>query len=488
MSFSQELINDYEKLFEANKGHDVIIYTGKDENVKKLYAHSLILCIRSQYFHAAFSNEWAEKKDGIFILEKPNISPQIFKIILRFIYCGKIDLTKFQGSELLDLLIAVDELSIQSLISCIQEYLINNQYKFLQEDPIEILETVYHVYQCDTFAGLWDSFLEAICDKPEILFNSDKLIEVKASILELLLKRDDLLLDEIVIWNNLIKWGFAQHPSVKQDDLKWDKEEIKIIKSTLCRFIPLIRFYHISSEDFQFNVYPFRALLPKDLINDILTFYMTPNKKNDIDIQLPRNPKYDTSIIKYQHFAIFSSWIEKKNDSYYYKTNIPYHYKLIYRASRDGTTAKSFHKKCDKKGPTIVVLKIKGSSQIIGGYNPFNWDTSKSYKYTTDSFMFSFTDRRNTKTAKVSYSTGTYSIGCYPTHGPIFGGDFSCKDCATTWRFNNYFHSYPDIKIQTGSIEVDDYEVFQVIKQKQNSHDKYNPFKKKYFLKSLFKR
>ncbi|CAB4377904.1 unnamed protein product [Rhizophagus irregularis] len=67
--------------------------------------------------------------------------------------------------------------------------------------------------------------------------------------------------------------------------------------------------------------------------------------------------------------------------------------------------------------------------------------------------MFSFTDRKNTKTAEVSFSNGTYSIGCYPTHGPIFGGDFSCKDCATNWKFNNYFHSYPDINIPTGSIQ-----------------------------------
>ena len=81
--YSQELINDYEKLLEIDKGYDVIIYAGENENAKEIRAHSLILCIRSQYFRAAFSNEWANKKDGNFILNKPNISPQIFKIILR---------------------------------------------------------------------------------------------------------------------------------------------------------------------------------------------------------------------------------------------------------------------------------------------------------------------------------------------------------------------------------------------------------------------
>ena len=81
--FLEELSNDYEKLFETEFGYDVIIYAGEESNVKEIHAHSNILCIRSQYFRSAFSNEWAEKKDGKFILRKPNISPLLFNIILR---------------------------------------------------------------------------------------------------------------------------------------------------------------------------------------------------------------------------------------------------------------------------------------------------------------------------------------------------------------------------------------------------------------------
>ncbi|UZO13444.1 uncharacterized protein OCT59_004943 [Rhizophagus irregularis] len=50
----------------------------------------------SQYFCAAFYNDWVEKKNGIFIFKKPNISPQLFEIILRFIYCGKVDIANFK--------------------------------------------------------------------------------------------------------------------------------------------------------------------------------------------------------------------------------------------------------------------------------------------------------------------------------------------------------------------------------------------------------
>jgi hypothetical protein len=87
--FLVELSNDYEKLFETEIGYDVIINAGEEPNVKEFRVHSSILCIRSQYFHTAFSDEWAEKKDGKFIFKKQNITPQLFSIILRYCICNK---------------------------------------------------------------------------------------------------------------------------------------------------------------------------------------------------------------------------------------------------------------------------------------------------------------------------------------------------------------------------------------------------------------
>src|SRR5271154_1632408 len=89
---------------------------------------------------------------------------------IRFIYCGNIELKNLQGPDVLKLLIAVDELNIQPLISHIQEYLIEHQTEFLHQNPTGILETVYH--QHETFADLWKFCLEIICEEPKILFNS----------------------------------------------------------------------------------------------------------------------------------------------------------------------------------------------------------------------------------------------------------------------------------------------------------------------------
>ncbi|GBC07370.1 hypothetical protein RclHR1_07410006 [Rhizophagus clarus] len=466
--YSQELINDYEKLFEINKGYDVIIYAG--ENETEIRAHSPILSIRSQYFCAAFSNEWANKNNGKFIFNKPNVSPQILKIILRFFYCGKIDLTKLQGPEILNLLIAVDELNVQILIQCIQEYLIKHHHDFLHQNSIEILETFYHF---ETFTELWTYCLGKICENPIILFNSDNFINLKEPLLELLLKRDDFLLDEIVIWDSLIKWSFAQNPSIQKDVKKWKKEDITIMERTLHKLIPLIRFYHMTSGDFISKVYPFKELLPEDIINNLLAFHTSQNKKLCVDIQLPRNPKYDSIIINSKHFALFSNWIERKNHSYYHESNSPYDFKLLFRASRDGNTPADFHTKCDDKGATIVIIKIPNSEQILGGYNPLEWNSSiiGPWKCTKNSFIFSFTNRNNFQTAEVGHVNNSYceyAIYCNQNYGPVFGdGHDLYQDNNGIWKsYGSY--SYPKINIQmTGYnvFNVEDYEVFQVVKK-----------------------
>ncbi|RIA81643.1 hypothetical protein C1645_881501 [Glomus cerebriforme] len=465
MSFEclQEVANDHEELFESGEDYDVIIYAGENETVKEIHAHSLILRTRSQYFRAALSKEWSEKKDGKFIFKKPNISPHLFKIILRFIYCGRINLEKLQAQDVLKLLIAVDEINIQTLTNYIQEYLIKLQDELLQQNPGEILETIY---QHETFTDLWNFCLERICAKPDILFKTDNLINLKAPLLELLLRRDDLLLNEIDIWDSLIKWSFAQHPSIQQDIKKWNKEDITIMERTIHRFIPLIRFYHISSEDFLLKIYPFKVLLPKDLMDNIFKIHMTPDKKPNLDMQPPRQPKCDSTLIKAEHFAIISSWIEKKNNFHYNARNIPYSFNLLYRASRDGNTGAEFHARCDNKGATVVVVKIENSKQIVGGYNPLFWDSSTYWKSTNDSFIFSFANRDDLQTTKVGYSNGNeYSVRGYPNYGPIFGyGSDLYSDSCWHGGGDGYCSSYPKVDIPE-NFNADDYEVFQVIKR-----------------------
>ena len=68
-------------------------------------------------------------------------------------------MTNLQGPEILELLMAVDELNIQTLVSCAQKHLINNNKEFLQQNLIEILQTVC---QNELFTDLLSYYLENI--------------------------------------------------------------------------------------------------------------------------------------------------------------------------------------------------------------------------------------------------------------------------------------------------------------------------------------
>jgi hypothetical protein len=392
----------------------------------------------------------------------------IFKSLIinyiRFIYCGNIELKNLQGPDVLKLLIAVDELNIHSLVSHIQEFLIEHQTEFLQQNPTGILETVY---QHETFTDLWNFCLEKVCEEPEILFNSENFINLKDPLLELLLKRDDLNMDEIEIWEYLLKWCFAQQ-NIQNDPTKWNKDDIVRVERELYKFIPLIRFYDIEPTDFFYKIYCYKEILPQDLIHDLLEYHIVPNVKPKKNLPPSRKPnlKYniDSTLIESKHIPLFASWIDKKDSSYYNGKNYPYDFKLLYRSSKDGIDTKSFHRNCDNKGATIWVAKIKDSTQLIGGYNPLDWSGNYTWKSTTASFIFNFPDGKDISTLKVSYANGQgRSVYCNLNYGPTMGNLY----CSNNYWDNinrGYGEIYPNIGIPN-NFEVEDYEVFQVIKK-----------------------
>jgi len=76
--FSRDIVN----LLDDSEEYNVVIYVGEEHNQKIFQAHSLILRARSSYFRTALSKQWARKEGDDNVLRQPNISPQVFEIIL----------------------------------------------------------------------------------------------------------------------------------------------------------------------------------------------------------------------------------------------------------------------------------------------------------------------------------------------------------------------------------------------------------------------
>jgi hypothetical protein len=338
-------------------------------------------------------------------------------------YTGILDLRKKAGTDILELLVASDELLMKELIISVQKYLIKNQTIWLKNNFVRVLHTVFQFESCKQ---LQDYCLEFICEDPEPFFNSPKFPTLEKNILLGLIKRDDLLIDEIELWNNLIKWGIAQSSELNGKNVanlnRWNTRDFLTLKNTLDPFISHIRYFNISPNDFHSKIWPFKAVLPEALFEDIVSFYfsVTHPVKNKLP---PRNGKIfvDSIIIKPKHAVILANWIQRNDVNARIPKN-KYNFNLIYRGSRDGFHIDTMRRGCNGQGACIVIVKVKESGTIIGGYNPLGWayynnndwgnvgwgDVNWGQYYwnnTTESFIFSLGDGKNLTNAKISRVT-----------------------------------------------------------------------------------
>src|SRR2546421_12204947 len=80
-------------------------------------------------------------------------------------------------------------------------------------------------------------------------------------------------------------------------------------------------------------------------------------------------------------------WIEDQDPSF---TATKPQFNLLLRGSRDGFTPSDFHRLCDNKGPTITVIKVQNTGQLVGGYTPAAWHSSAGqYEKAVGTFIFS---------------------------------------------------------------------------------------------------
>src|SRR5205823_8201232 len=82
---------------------------------------------------------------------------------------------------------------------------------------------------------------------------------------------------------------------------------------------------------------------------------------------------------------LISNWIDDYNDGCLYRrNNLPYKFRLIFSGSQNGFSRSIFENKCYNIERTVVVMRIKETGELVGGYNPVCWnikDKSLDEKY-----------------------------------------------------------------------------------------------------------
>jgi hypothetical protein len=140
-------------------------------------------------------------------------------------------------------------------------------------------------------------------------------------------------------------------------------------------------------------------------------------------------------------------------------------YTLIYKATRDGDKAQSFHQMCDEYSNTIVLIKTLNGRRF-GGFTHEKWEGEDKNKVDNRAFLFSIDKQKVYQVMK-----NEDAIGCYKLNGPDFCGwqiviqdnFLSNKQCYTGEKEMN-FRTEEDYELNGGEkyFGVQELEVFQV--------------------------
>ncbi|CAG8725838.1 8863_t:CDS:2, partial [Racocetra fulgida] len=231
----QTLGEDLLTSFSEKRYTDITITTEQGTpNARTFRSHRFILYSRSQYFRELLSD--GNDNENI---ELPDISGHR------------------SGSEVLDLLLGAEKLSLD-LVNSIQSFIIEQHGNWLNEHFAHI----YHVSnKYDTFEQLRAFCAHTVKNSPEVVFLAADFTSLPEKLLREILIRDDIKIDEVELWNYLLKWGLDKNPSMKSDPSLWSLDDVESLAKTLKDCLPLVRFFQFSAKNYRTHLLPYRKLL-----------------------------------------------------------------------------------------------------------------------------------------------------------------------------------------------------------------------------------
>jgi hypothetical protein len=356
--------------------------------------------------------------------------------------------------------------------------LIENEYEWM-EQHFELIHRTS--FQFNSLSELQQFCTDFMAKSPEKIFKSFDFTSLPEKSLVSLIKRDDLQMKEVEVWEHVLKWGLAQNPTLIPDPSAWSDDDFKTMENTLQCCLPSVRFFSLSPKEFSQKVHPYKKLLKHQLYDNLLKSYLDPDSVSIDNVTLPRiigirtDEIIDSNIVNLGIASTISRWIDKvsidKKFAQFRELYLPYKFKLLLRGSRDGFTPKKFHELCDNKNNTVTFIKVKRSEEILGGYNPIIWKSSNSWGETKDSFIFSFKNKNNFFTDGIisNVNDSNYAINNHPEQGPCFGRDlfiYASKQSHTDMDITYCNKEYYAIEIrEENEFSMEDYEVFQINKR-----------------------
>ena len=226
---------------------------GESESKYVIPAHKFVLSISSPVFEAMFYGELAETKDSI---ELPDCEYESLLELFRFMYSDEVNLS---GSNVMGVLYLAKKYMVPSLAHKCTDFLQDN---LDASNAFGILPKAYHFDEKKLVERCW----KVIDERCEEALKSDGFATLERSLLEEVVKRDTLNIEEVELFKAVDSWASKK---CKEEGLTaYGDVKRKVLGENI---VKAIRFPVMKQQDFA-GVVLDTKILTKDEICDVVKY------------------------------------------------------------------------------------------------------------------------------------------------------------------------------------------------------------------------
>ena len=252
--FNNELLSDVKFVVPAS--------TEESESKKVIPAHKFVLAVSSPVFFAMFYGQMAETKDSI---ELPDCAYESLLELFRFLYSDKVNLS---GSNVMQVLYLANKYMVPSLHQKCTEYLRDN---LKASNVFSILPHAQKFEDKDLEDRCW----KVIEKRTEEVVTSDEFVTVERSLVESVVKREVLNVNELELFKAVDCWATKE---CERQGITLDGEAKRRILGE--DIVKAIRFPLMSQKEFVSMVFD-SAILSWKEVGDMMKHY------NDVSMTSP---------------------------------------------------------------------------------------------------------------------------------------------------------------------------------------------------------
>jgi hypothetical protein len=413
-----------------DKYSDVVFVVGKEG--KRFPAHRFVMAASSPVFEvmcypAATSiagpggpseskGSESTSKTGIVEIKVPTIKSEIFHQLLKCVYTDKVEV---EASNLNDLIAVAKRYQVEKMQVLCAEFL---EADVSVENACELFQIAPDMLGDASFV------MDFIQENTEDVLESPGFLNLTKNRLIAMLENDQLAVDEVGLFQACLKWAKAE---AKRKD-KSDKPED--LQKVLEDVLPLIRFPCMEVSEIA-GVVSTTGLLSQDHLLQLFQYVSISDEKERerFTIAFPTKPREGGFMNK--ESKLLDKKYKKDTLRLFGEKTKKLELKLLYRGTRDGFDANTFHNRCDNKGATLTVVKARGVNNIFGGYNEGPWSQNGTYS-PSESWLFSMNNKHG-KTCKF-LANNTNHAYCSSGYGPTWGGGHDLHINASMTSNSNY--------------------------------------------------